>query len=206
MSNQAKELIFEEEAREYLRKGIKKLTDVVGVTLGPKGRHVGLDASWGAPKITNDGNHIAKDVELKDQYANMGVSIGKEVANKMKEKCGDGTTTSILLLGSLVEHGVKNIAAGASPILIKRGMEKTVDAIVRQLEKSASVVKKDSEIEEIATASASGQEEVGKMIAEAFRQVGKSGVISIEEAKGTETTIEMVEGLEFDRGYAREFL
>ncbi|NGX26354.1 MAG: 60 kDa chaperonin [Chlamydiae bacterium] len=205
MSNQAKELIFEEEAREYLRKGIKKLTDVVGVTLGPKGRHVGLDASWGAPKITNDGNHIAKDVELKDQYANMGVSIGKEVASKMKEKCGDGTTTSILLLGSLVEHGVKNIAAGASPILIKRGMEKTVDAIVGQLEKSASVVKKDSEIEEIATASASGQEEVGKMIAEAFRQVGKSGVISIEEAKGTETTIEMVEGLEFDRGYASAY-
>ncbi|NGX59108.1 MAG: 60 kDa chaperonin [Chlamydiae bacterium] len=205
MPDNAKELIFEEEARELLRKGIKELTDVVGVTLGPKGRHVGLDASWGAPKITNDGSSIANDVELKDQYANMGASIGKEMAAKMKEKCGDGTTTSILLLGSLVELGVKNIAAGASPILVKRGIEKTVAAIVKQLEKSASVVKKDTEIEEIASASASGQEEVGKMIADAFQKVGKSGVISIEEAKGTETTIEMVEGLEVDRGYASAY-
>jgi chaperonin GroEL len=205
MSDTAKELIFEEEARDFLRKGIKELTDVVGVTLGPKGRHVGLDASWGAPKITNDGNSIAKDVELKDQYANMGVSIGKEVAEKMKEKCGDGTTTSILLLGSLVEHGVKNIAAGASPILVKRGMEKAVDAIVKELEKMATAVKKDKEIEEIAIASASGLEEVGKMISQAFQKVGKSGVISIEEAKGTESTLEMVEGLEFDRGYASAY-
>lgn len=205
MSDKAKELIFEEEARELLRKGIKELTDVVGVTLGPKGRHVGLDASWGAPKITNDGNSIASEVELKDQYANMGASIGKEVASKMKEKCGDGTTTSILLLGSLVEHGVKNIASGASPILVKRGMEKAVAAILGQLEKSASQVKKDSEIEEIAIASASGLTQVGKHIAEAFKKVGKSGVISIEEAKGTETTIEMVEGMQFDRGYASAY-
>ena len=205
MSDKPKELIFEEEARELLRKGIKELTDVVGVTLGPKGRHVGLDASWGAPKITNDGNSIASDVELKNQYANMGASIGKEVAGKMKEKCGDGTTTSILLLGSLVEHGVKNIASGASPILVKRGIEKAVEAIVAELEKNASQVKKDSEIEEIATASASGSTEVGKNIAKAFKKVGKSGVISIEEAKGTETMIEMVEGMQFDRGYASAY-
>lgn len=205
MSDQGKELIFEEEAREFLRKGIQQLTDVVGVTLGPKGRHVGLDASWGAPKITNDGNSIASDVELKDQYENMGASIGKEVATKMKEKCGDGTTTSLLLLGSLVEHGVKNVASGASPIHVKRGMEKALGAITKELEKGATEIQNNSDIEEIAIASASGSEEVGKMIAEAFDQVGKSGVISIEEAKGTDTTIEMVEGMQFDRGYASPY-
>ena len=156
-------------------------------------------------KITNDGNSIVKDIELKDQYANMGVSIGKEVAIKMKEKCGDGTTTSLLLLGTLVDHGVKNIASGSSPIHVKRGIEKAVDAIVAKLEKSAAPVKKDTEIEEIAISAASGSEEVGKMIAQAFRQVGKSGVISIEEAKGVETTIEMVEGLQFDRGYSSSY-
>ena len=205
MSNKAKELIFEEDARDFLRKGIKTLSDVVSVTLGPKGRYVGLDASWGAPKITNDGNSIVKDIELKDQYANMGVSVGKEVALKMKEKCGDGTTTSLLLLGSLVDHGIKNIASGSSPIYVKRGMEKAVDAIVSFLEKSASPVKKDSEIEEIAIASASGSEEVGKMIAEAFKKVGKAGVISIEEGKSVETTVEMVEGMQFDRGYSSSY-
>ena len=205
MTDKAKELIFEEEARNLLRKGIKELTDVVGVTLGPKGRHVGLDTSWGAPQITNDGNSIVKDIELKNQYANMGAAIGKEVATKMKESCGDGTTTSILLLGSLVEEGVKNIAAGASPIFVKRGMEKAVEAIVAELEKKATEVKEESEIEEIATASASGSDEIGKLISEAFRKVGKSGVISIEESKTTETTIELVEGMQFDRGYASAY-
>ncbi len=205
MTDKAKELIFEEEAREFLRKGIKALADVVGVTLGPKGRHVGLDGSYGSPKITNDGNSIAKDVELKDQYENMGAEIGKEVAAKMKEKCGDGTTTSILLLGSLVDHGVKNIASGASPIHVKRGIEKAVEMIIAELEKVARGVGKESEIEEIAIASASGIQEIGQMIAKAFKKVGKAGVISIEEAKGTETTIEMVEGMQFDRGYASSY-
>lgn len=205
MSDKAKELIFDEEAREFLRKGIKELTDVVGVTLGPKGRYVGLDSGWGAPQITNDGNSIVKDIELKNQYANMGASIGKEMATKMKETCGDGTTTSILLLGALVENGVKNIASGTSPILVKRGMEKAAAAIVSELEKNATTINKDSEIEEIATASASGSEEIGKLIAAAFKKVGKSGVISIEEAKGTETSIEMVEGMQFDRGYSSAY-
>jgi len=205
MSNKPKELIFEEEAREALRKGVETLTDVVGVTLGPKGRHVGIDASFGAPKITNDGNSIAADVEVKDQYIEMGVSMGKEVASKMKEKCGDGTTSSLLLLGGLVDHGVKNIASGTSPIQLKRGMEIACEAIIAQLEKGKSEIKKDQEIEEIATASASGIEEVGKMIAEAFRQVGKTGVISIEEAKGTESVIELVEGMQFDRGYLSSY-
>src|SRR3990172_3626395 len=151
-----KELIFEEEARNKLREGIDKLADVAGVTLGPKGRNVGLQASWGAPTITNDGNSIVKDIELKDQYANMGVSMGKEVASKMKEKCGDGTTSSILLLRSLVHNGGKNIASGSSPIVLKGGMEKAVDAIVKEIERTAISIKEEKEILNIATASASG--------------------------------------------------
>lgn len=205
MTDKPKELIFEEEARNYLLKGIQQLTDVVGVTLGPKGRHVGLDASWGAPKITNDASSIVDDIELKNQYENMGASIGKEVAAKMKESCGDGTTTATLLLNALVEQGVKNIASGASPILIKRGIEKAVDAIVERLEKWATPVQESKEIEAIATASASGDASIGKQIASAFKQVGKEGVISIEEAKGTESSIEMVEGMQFDRGYASAY-
>lgn len=200
-----KELVFEEEARLKLKEGVQKLADVVGVTLGPKGRYVGLDASWGAPKITNDGYSIAGDVELKDQYANMGVQIGKEVAGKMKEKCGDGTTTTILLLNSMVENGLKNVSSGSSPIEVKRGMEKAVDAISAKLEKMAIPVKKDAEIRNIATASSSGSEEIGALIAEAFQKVGKHGVITIEEAKGTDTTIEMVEGMQFDRGYSSSY-
>lgn len=200
-----KELIFEEEARNKLRDGIDKLADIVGVTLGPKGRNVGLQASWGAPTITNDGNSIVKDVELKDQYANMGVSLGKEVAGKMKEKCGDGTTSSILLLRALVQNGVKNISSGASPIILKRGMDKAVDAIILEIEKSAIPIKNENETRNIAIASASGNASIGDMIADAFKKVGKEGVISIEEGKGTDTTIEMVEGMQFDRGYLSSY-
>ncbi len=204
MSN-AKELIFSEEARNKLREGIDKLADIVGVTLGPKGRNVGLQASWGAPTITNDGNSIVKDVELKDQYANMGVSLGKEVAAKMKEICGDGTTSSILLLRALVQTGVKNIASGASPILIKRGMEKAQEAIVQEIEKNAISIQDEKETLNIAIASASGNTEIGAMISDAIKKVGKSGVITIEEGKGTETAIEMVEGMQFDRGYSSSY-
>lgn len=204
MSN-AKELIFDEEARNKLREGIETLADIVGVTLGPKGRNVGLQASWGAPSITNDGNSIVKDVELKDQYANMGVSLGKEVANKMKEICGDGTTSSILLLRALVHTGVKNIASGASPILVKRGMEKAQEAIVQEIEKSAIPIQNEKETLNIAIASASGNEEIGSLIAGAIQKVGKSGVITIEEGQGTDTAIEMVEGMQFDRGYTSSY-
>ncbi|MBS0606826.1 MAG: chaperonin GroEL [Parachlamydiales bacterium] len=205
MSATPKELVFEEEARNKLREGVDKLADVVGVTLGPKGRNVGLQASWGAPSITNDGNSIVKDIELKDQYANMGVSMGKEVASKMKEKCGDGTTSSILLLRSLVQNGVKNIASGSSPIVLKRGMEKAVDAIVKEIEKIAISIQEEKEILNIATASASGNLSIGKLITDAIQKVGKSGVITIEEGKGTETTVEMVEGMQFDRGYSSAY-
>jgi chaperonin GroEL len=201
MSNNAKELIFEEEARGKLREGIDTLADVVGVTLGPQGKNIGLQASWGAPTITNDGNSIVKDIELKDQYANMGVSMGKEVASKMKEKCGDGTTTSILLLRALVQNGVKNIASGASPIDIKRGIEKAVDAVIKEIDTFSIAIKNDKETHDIAVVSASGNKEIGDLISEAFKRVGKTGVITIEEGKTTETSIENVEGMQLDRGY-----
>ena len=142
----AKELIFEEEARNKLREGIDTLADTIGATLGPKGRNVGIESSWGAPTITNDGNSIVKDIELKDQYTNMGVSLGKEVAAKMKELCGDGTTSSILLLRALVQNGVKNIASGSSPILLKRGMDQALDAMIEQIEKNAISIKNEKEI------------------------------------------------------------
>lgn len=205
MSGTPRDLIFEEDARQKLREGIDQLAEVVAVTLGPKGRNVGLQASFGAPTITNDGNSIVKDIELKDQYANMGVSMGKEVASKMKEKCGDGTTTSILLLKALVQNGLKNISSGASPIHVKRGMEKAVQAIIEEIEKTAITIKDDKETLNIAIASASGHEAIGSLIAEAIKKVGKSGVITIEEGKSIETTIEMVEGMQFDRGYTSAY-
>lgn len=205
MSSTPKHIIFEEEAREELLAGIKELSKIVAFTLGPRGRNVGLEKSWGAPTITNDGSTIVKDISLKDQYKNMGVSMGKEVVQKMKEACGDGTTRATLLLGALVENGIKVIASGASPISVKRGIDKAVDAIVKEIDKQAIPVQSDREILAIANVAASGREEVGSMIAEAIKKVGKNGVITIEEAKGTETTLEMVEGMRFDRGYISSY-
>lgn len=201
MSSSPKEIIFEEAARAYLLAGIKKLADVVAFTLGPKGRNVGLEKGWGPPTITNDGSSIVKDITLQNQYENMGVSMAKEVVQKLKEKSGDGTTTGIILLKALSEGGIKHVTSGASPISIKRGMEKALEAVVKEIEKTAIPIKNNKEIQNIATASASGNEEIGKTIAEAMEKVGKSGVITIEEAKGTETTVELVEGMQFDRGY-----
>lgn len=197
----AKEIIFEQEARDKLAKGIQKLAEAVRTTLGPKGRNVGLEKSWGAPTITNDGNSIVKDIELPDQFENMGVSMAKEVASKLKDKCGDGTTTGTILLDAMVQLGIKYIAAGASPIGLKRGIEKAVDAIVKDLEKIAIPVKGSKDTKNIATVSASGNEEIGEMITQAIDKVGKEGVVTIEEAKGTETVIEIVEGMRFDRGF-----
>ncbi|MBA2726880.1 MAG: chaperonin GroEL, partial [Parachlamydiaceae bacterium] len=197
----AKEIIFEERARELLLAGIKKLANVVAFTLGPKGRNVGIEKSWGAATITNDGNSIVKEITLKDQYENMGVSMAKEVAQKIKEKSGDGTTTGILLLGALAENGIKNIAAGASPISLKRGMEKAVEAIINEIKKVSHPIKNSQEIRNIASVSASGNQEIGDVIANAMEKVGQNGVITIEEAKGMETTIEIVEGMQFDRGW-----
>lgn len=200
-----KEIIFEEEARAKLKEGVDKLADTVGVTLGPKGKNVGIESSWGTPTITNDGNSVVKDIELRDPFANMGVSMGKEVARKIKEKSGDGTTTGIILLRALVKEGIKNIASGVSPINLKRGIEKGVEAVLTELDALAIPVENNEAIQNIATVSASGNEEIGKIIADAIDKVGKSGVITIEEGKGTTTTIEMVEGMQFDRGYTSPY-
>lgn len=200
MSSTPKQIIFEEEAREELLAGIKELAQVVAFTLGPRGRNVGLEKSWGAPTITNDGSTIAKDITLKDPNKNMGASMGKEVVQKMKETCGDGTTRALLLLGAMVENGIKLITSGASPIGLKRGIDKAIEAIINELDKQAIPVQSDWEILSIAKAAA-GNEDVGKMIADAIKKVGKTGVITIEEGKGTDTTLEMVEGMRFDRGY-----
>lgn len=200
MSN-AKEMIFEQAARDKLAKGIQKLADTVRPTLGPKGRNVGLEKSWGAPTVTNDGNSIVKDIELPDQFENMGVSMAKEVASKLKDKCGDGTTTGTILLDAMVQQGIKYIAAGASPIGLKRGIDKAVEAIVKELEKKAIPIANSKDTKNIATVSASGNTEIGDFITQAIEKVGKEGVVTIEEAKGTETVIEMVEGMQFDRGF-----
>lgn len=201
MSTKAKEIIFEEEAREKLLKGITTLADTVAFTLGPKGRSVGLEKSWGAPSITNDGDSIAKEISLEDQFEDMGVKIGQQVASRIKEKCGDGTTTGTLLMRALVEGGVKNITAGASPIGIKRGIEKAAAQVIQFVSEQALEIKNEAETINIATVSASGDREVGLMINRAIQKVGKSGVVMVEEAKGIDTTLELVEGMQFDRGY-----
>lgn len=200
-----KELIFDEEARNKLKTGIDQIGEIVSVTLGPKGRNVGLDSTYGAPMITNDGNSIIKDISVKDPFINMGISMGKEVAAKMKEKCGDGTTSSVLLLRALVQNGVKNIASGSSPINIKRGIDKAVESIIAALEKQSIHINDKAQLKSIATAAASGNEEIGSLIADAFEKVGKSGVITIEEGKGRDTAIEIVDGGEFDRGYMSSY-
>lgn len=201
MSTNAKELIFEETAREKLKEGIDKLGEVVGVTLGPQGRNVGLQAAWGAPNITNDGNSIVKDIEFKDQYLNMGAAMAKEIATKMKEKCGDGTTTTLILMQALVKAGVKNIASGSSPISLKRGMDKALEAVIKELAALSIPIQDEKETKNIAVISASGNQEIGNFIAAAIKKAGKQGVITIEEGKSTETFLETTEGMTFERGY-----
>lgn len=200
-----KEFAFEDEARERLSDGIDQLANVTAITLGPKGRNVGLQASWGSPTITSDGHSIAKDFELKDRFRNMGASMAKEVAAKIKEKAGDGTTTGIVLLRALVQGGVKNIASGANPIAIKRGMDKALEKILKEIDGMAISIAKTEDTKNIATVSASGHVEIGEKIAECFAKVGKTGVVAIEEGKGTDTTIELVEGMQFDRGYLSSY-
>lgn len=205
MATTPKEIIFEEEAREYLLKGINKLAEIVAFTLGPKGRNVGLEKGWGSPTITNDGASIIRDIQLENKYENMGVAMAKEVVQKIKEKCGDGTTTGTLLLRALVETGIKLISAGTSPIGIKRGMDKAVEAVVKEIEKAAIPVKTKAEKRNVAIVSASGNQEIGDFIAEAMEKVGNSGAITIEEGKSTETVIELVKGMKFDRGYVSAY-
>lgn len=197
----AKELLFAEEARNKLLEGIDQLVDAVCGTLGPKGNNVAIESSWEAPNITNQGNSVAKEIDLKDQYINMGVSLAKESAAKMKETCGDGITTNLIILRAITKNAIKQIASGSSPIHLKRGIEKALDAILNALKTHAIAIQTPKEIQNIATASASGDETIGAFIAEAIEKVGKNGVITIEEGKGISTTIEIASGMQFDRGY-----
>ena len=198
----AKEIKFDIEARESLKRGVDALANAVKVTLGPKGRNVILSKSYGAPHITKDGVSVAKEVELEDPFENMGAQLVKEVASKTNDDAGDGTTTATILAQSIIGVGLKNVTAGANPLDLKRGIDKAVGKIVSEIRSMAQEIGDNFEkIEHVAKISANGDEQIGQLIAEAMRKVSKEGVITVEEAKGIETTVEVVEGMQFDRGY-----
>lgn len=198
----AKEIYYDVEARDALKKGVDALANAVKVTLGPKGRNVVIDKKFGAPQVTKDGVTVAREVELKDNVENMGAQMVKEVASKTADLAGDGTTTATVLAQSMITTGLKNVASGANPMDLKRGIDKAVEAVVKELKKMSNEVGDDnSKIEQIATISANNDEKIGGLIAQAMKKVGKDGVITVEEAKGTETEVKTVEGMQFDRGY-----
>ncbi len=198
----AKEIKFEIKAREELKKGVDALADAVKVTLGPKGRNVIIEKKFGAPHITKDGVSVAREVELEDPFQNMGAQLVKEVASKTGDDAGDGTTTATVLAQSIINVGLKNVAAGANPMDIKRGIDKAVSAVVAEIRNMAQEVGDDfKKIEDVARVSANNDEAIGRLIAEAMKKVKKEGVITVDEAKGTETTVDIVEGMQFDRGY-----
>jgi chaperonin GroEL len=197
----AKQLFFNTDARDRLKKGVDALADAVKVTLGPKGRNVIIDKKFGAPMITKDGVSVAKEIELSEPIENMGAQLVKEVASKTADNAGDGTTTATVLAQSIFSVGIKNVAAGANPMDLKRGIDKAVAAVVAQLKANSKEISTSKEIAQVATVSANNDEEIGKMISDAMDKVGKDGVITVEEAKGTETDVKTVEGMQFDRGY-----
>lgn len=201
----AKQLIFNEEARRAMERGVNKLADTVKVTLGPKGRNVVLDKKFGSPQIVNDGVTIAKEIELEDPYENMGAQLVKEVASKTNDVAGDGTTTATLLAQAIVREGMKNVASGANPIILKKGIEKAVDKVVETLKNESSNIKGKEDMAFVATIS-SGDEKIGQLIADAMEKVSKDGVITIEESKTSETHIDIVEGMQFDRGYISPYM
>jgi len=196
----AKQIKFDEEARQSLKKGIDALADAVKVTLGPKGHCVALDKKWGAPSVIDDGVTIAKDIELPDPFENMGVQLVKEAASKTNDACGDGTTTSTILAHAIITGGFKNVAAGAEPMELKKGIEKATNAIVEELQKASTEIKDKEQIAQVATITAVDRE-IGDLIAEVMDKVGKDGVITVEESKGIKYETEYVEGMQFDRGY-----
>jgi chaperonin GroEL len=197
----AKELFFDTEAREKLKRGVDTLADAVKVTLGPKGRNVILDKKFGSPAITKDGVTVAKEIELKDPIENMGAQLVKEVASKTADQAGDGTTTATVLAQAIYTIGSKNVAAGANPMDLKRGIDKAVGAVVNSLKSQSRPIESSQEIAQVATISANSDSEIGEMIADAMEKVGREGVITVEEARGTETEVKTVEGMQFDRGY-----
>ena len=201
----AKELHFSTEARAALKRGVDQLAEAVKVTLGPKGRNVVIDKKFGAPTITKDGVTVAKEVELSDPLENMGAQMVKEVATKTSDSAGDGTTTATVLAQAIFREGLKNVTAGANPMAIKRGIEKAVAAVVEELKKMSVATKGKKEIAQVGTISANNDREIGDLIADAMDKVGKDGVITVEEAKGLETTLETVDGMQFDRGYVSPY-
>ncbi|MCD6552468.1 MAG: chaperonin GroEL, partial [Anaerolineae bacterium] len=196
----AKQLIFSEEARRSLKRGIDIMSNAAGTTLGPKGRNVALDKKWGAPTITHDGVTVAKEIELEDPYENMGAQLLKEAATKTNDVAGDGTTTATVLAHTIITEGMKNVAAGANPMLIKRGIEKASEAVVEALRKMSTEVTTKDDIANVAAISAADME-IGELIAEVMDKVGKDGVITVEESKGLAFETEYVEGMQLDRGY-----
>ena len=197
----AKQLIFDEAARQSLLKGVSKLARAVTATLGPKGRNVVLDKKFGSPTVTKDGVTVAKEIELEDPYENMGAQMVREVASKTSDAAGDGTTTATVLAEAIYREGLKYVTAGANPIGIQRGIHKAVEAAVEQLAKIAKKVKDKEEIKQVATVSANWDTTIGEIIADAMDKVGKDGTITVEEAKSIETTLDVVEGMQFDKGY-----
>ena len=197
----AKQILFDVTARNKILAGVDTLANAVKVTLGPKGRNVVIEKSWGAPVVTKDGVTVAKEVELEDKFENMGAQMVKEVASKTSDIAGDGTTTATVLAQAIYRQGVKLVAAGHNPMDLKRGIDKAVSAIVGELKAQSRPVAHNGEIAQVGTISANGDEAIGKIIAEAMDKVGKEGVITVEENKGIETTLKTVDGMQFDRGY-----
>ena len=197
----AKEVKFHSEAREKMLRGVDILANAVKVTLGPKGRNVVIDKSYGAPRITKDGVTVAKEIELEDKFENMGAQMVREVASKTSDIAGDGTTTATVLAQAIVKEGAKAVASGMNPMDLKRGIDKAVDAVVEELKNNARKVTQNGEIAQVGTISANGDAEIGRFLAEAMEKVGNEGVITVEEAKTAETELEVVEGMQFDRGY-----
>ena len=200
-----KNIKFKEEARQKILKGVKTLASAVKVTLGPKGRNVVIDKAYGMPHITKDGVTVAKEIELEDKHENMGAQMVKEVASKTADKAGDGTTTATVLAEAIYSEGLRNVAAGANPMGIKRGIEKAVKAVVENLKAMSKPIQDRKEIEQVATISANGDTEIGSIISKAMERVGKDGTITVEEGKGFETTLDVVEGMNFDRGYVSSY-
>src|SRR5204862_1067780 len=197
----AKQIIYGEHSRQAVLRGINQLADAVKVTLGPKGRNVVIDKKFGSPTITKDGVTVAKEVELSDKYENMGAQLLKEVASKTSDVAGDGTTTATVLAQAMFREGLKNVTAGANPMGLKRGMDIAVDAVVAELKKISKSTKDKKEIAQVATIASNNDKTIGSLIAEAMEKVGKDGVITVEESKSAETVLDVVEGMQFDRGY-----
>src|SRR3990167_7806508 len=197
----AKQLLFDEDARRRMYHGVRTLAEAVKVTLGPRGRNVVLEKKFGSPTITKDGVTVAKEIDLEDPYENLGAQLVKEVAEKTSDNAGDGTTTATVLADAIFREGLKNVTAGANPMALRRGIEKAVEEVTEQLKKFSKQVKDKKEIAQVATIAANYDTTVGELIADAMEKVGKDGVITVEEAKSMQTTLDLVEGMQFDQGY-----